>query len=97
MQLLMAVPMTPSAAVSDVDGSRYRRFVPFKILLSLAAPKLHGILVLFTGNKFITGVVVTGNICSLVSFSPAINLSPGLILASTTLTINFLPVSLTPV
>ncbi len=27
---------------------------------TLAAPHLHGVLVLFTGNKFIAGVVVTG-------------------------------------
>jgi hypothetical protein len=26
MQLFIAVPMTPSAAVSDIDGRRYRRF-----------------------------------------------------------------------
>ncbi len=26
MQLFMAVPMTPSAAMSDIDGRRYRRF-----------------------------------------------------------------------
>ena len=29
-------------------------------LLSLASPHLHGVLVLVTGNKFIAGVVVTG-------------------------------------
>ena len=28
MQLFMAVPMTPLAAVSDIDGRRYRRFSP---------------------------------------------------------------------
>ena len=55
----MAVPMTPSAAVADFGGRRYRRFIPFNFLLSLAAPRLHGVLVLVTGNKFIAGVVVT--------------------------------------
>jgi hypothetical protein len=44
-------------------------------LLSLASPHLHGVLVLVTGNKFISGVVVTGDNCSPVSLSPAINLS----------------------
>jgi hypothetical protein len=76
MQLFMAVPMTPSAAVADFGGRRYRRFNPFNFLLSLAAPHLHGVLVLVTGNKFITGVVVTGDNCSPVSLSPAIKLSP---------------------
>ncbi len=75
MQLFMAVPMTPSA-VSDFGGRRYHWFVPFNILLSLAAPHLHGVLVLVTGNKFIAGVVVTGDYCSPVSLSPAINLLP---------------------
>jgi len=76
MQLFMAVPMTTSAAVADFGGRRYRRFIPFNFLLSLAAPLLHGVLVLVTGNKFITGVVVTGDSCSPVLLSPAINLSP---------------------
>jgi hypothetical protein len=60
MQLFMAVPMTPSAFVSDFGGRRYHRFVPFNFLLFLAAPHLHSVLVLVTGNKFIVGVVVTG-------------------------------------
>jgi len=38
---------------------RYHRYVPFNFLLSLAAPHLHGVLVLVTGNKFIAGVVDT--------------------------------------
>ena len=59
MQLFMAVPMTPSAA--DFGSRRYRRFIPFNFLLSLAARLLHGVLVLVTGNKFIAGVVVTGD------------------------------------
>jgi hypothetical protein len=46
--------------------------LPFNFLLSLTAPHLHGVLVLVTGNKFIAGVVVTGNNSSLVSLSPAI-------------------------
>jgi hypothetical protein len=76
MQFFMAVPMTPSAAVANFGGRRYRRFIPFNFLLSLAASQLHGVLVLVTGNKFIAGVVVNSNNCSPVSLSPAINLSP---------------------
>ncbi len=72
----MAVPMTPSAAVADFGGWRYRQFIPFNFLLSLAAPHLHGVLVLVTVKKFIAGVVVAGANCSLVSLSPAIKLSP---------------------
>jgi hypothetical protein len=79
MQLFIAVPMTPSAAVSDVDG----RFVPFNFPLSLAVPKLHGILVLVIGNKFIASVVVTSDNCSPVLLTPVINFSP----VSTTLAI----------
>ena len=52
------------------------RFIPFNFLLSLAAPHLHGVLVLVTGNKFIAGVVVTGDNSSLVLLSPATKLSP---------------------
>jgi hypothetical protein len=62
--------------VSDFGGRRYHRFVPFNFLLSLAAPHLHGILVLVTGNKFIAGIVVTGDNCSPVSLTPMRNLSP---------------------
>jgi hypothetical protein len=83
MKLFMAVPMIPSAAVSDFGGRRYHRFVPFNFLLSLAAPHLHGNLVLVTGNKFIAGVVVTGDNCSLMSLTPVRNL----LLISTTLAI----------
>jgi hypothetical protein len=60
MQLFMAVPMTLSAAVADFGGRRYRRFIPFNFLLSLAAPHLHGVLVLVTGNKVIAGDNDTG-------------------------------------
>jgi hypothetical protein len=45
MQLFMAVPMTPSAAMSDIDGRRYRRFSP----------------ILGSGNKFIAGINDTGD------------------------------------
>jgi hypothetical protein len=76
MQLFMVVPMTPSVGVSNVEGQRYRRFFSFNFLLSLAAPHLHGVLVLVTGNKFIAGFVVTLDNCSPVSLSPAIHLSP---------------------
>jgi hypothetical protein len=41
----------------------------------LAAPHLHGVLVLVTDNKFIAGVVVTGTNCSQVTTTPVINLS----------------------
>jgi hypothetical protein len=44
-----------------IGGRRYRRFIPFNFLLSLAAPLLHGVLVLVTGNKFIAGVIITGD------------------------------------
>jgi hypothetical protein len=68
--------MTPSAAVADFGGRRYRRFIPFNFLLSLAAPLLHGVLVLVTGNKFIAGVIVTGDNCSPVSTTPVITENP---------------------
>ncbi len=66
----MVVPMTLSAAVADFGGQRYRQFIPFNFLLSLAAPHLHGVLVFVTSNKFIavdtaeqfiTGVNDTGD------------------------------------
>jgi hypothetical protein len=56
-----------------IGGRRYRRFIPFNFLLSLAAPHLHGFLVLVTGNTFITGVVVTGDNCSPVSLVTGVN------------------------
>ena len=93
MQLFMAVPMTPSAAVADFGGRRNRRFIPFNFLLSLAAPHLHGVLVLVTGNKFIAGVVVTGDNSSPVPLSPATKLSPVSLSPATKL----LQVSLSPV
>jgi hypothetical protein len=43
MQLFMAVPMTPSAALADFGGRRNRRFIPF----------------VDTAEKFIAGVVAT--------------------------------------
>jgi hypothetical protein len=73
MQLFMAVPMTSLAAVADFGGRRYRRLIPFNFLLSFAAPHLHGVLVLVTGDKFIAGVVVNTDNWSPVS---TINLSP---------------------
>ena len=42
-------------------GQRYRRFIPYNFLLSLAAPHHHGVLVLVTGEKFIAGVNDTGD------------------------------------
>jgi hypothetical protein len=44
-----------------IGGQRYRQFILFNFLLSLAAPHLHGVLVLFTNNKFIADLVVTGD------------------------------------
>jgi hypothetical protein len=38
-----------------IVGQRYHRFFPFNFLLSLAAPHLHGVLVLVTGNVVFTG------------------------------------------
>jgi hypothetical protein len=73
MQLFMAVPMTSWVAVADFGGRRDHRFLPFNFRLSLAAPHLHGVLVLVTGDKFIAGVVVTADNWSQVS---TINLSP---------------------
>ncbi len=72
----MAVPMTPSAAVSDFGGRRYHQFVPFNFHLSLASPHLHGALILVTSNEFIAIVVVTDDNCSPGSLSPAMNLLP---------------------
>ena len=53
MQLFMAVPMTPSAAGD----------IAYLYPSTLVAPLLHGVLVLVTGNKFITGVIVNGDNC----------------------------------
>ncbi len=71
----MVVPMTPFAIMPDVNGRRYRCFVPFNFLLSLAAPHLYGLLVFVTSNKFIASVV-SGNNCSPVSTTPAITENP---------------------
>ncbi len=59
----------------------------------LGAPHLHGVLVLVTGNKFIAGVVATGDNCSPVSLSLATKLSPVSLSPETRL----LPVSMSPV
>ncbi len=89
MQLFMAVPMTPwpwpTSAAGDIAD------IPFNFLLSLAAPHLHGVLVIVTGNKFIAGVVVTGDNCSPVPLSPATKL----LLVSLSPVINCSPVSTT--
>jgi hypothetical protein len=61
MQLFKAVLMTSSAAVADFGGRRYRRFIPFNFLLSLAVPHLHGVFVRVTGDKFIAGINDTGD------------------------------------
>ncbi len=49
--------MTPSAAVANFGGGDIADLYPS----TLAAPHLHGVLVLVTGNKSIAGVVVTGD------------------------------------
>jgi hypothetical protein len=66
MQLFMAVPMTPSAAVADFGGRRYRRFIPFNFGSSPPPWRpcschqfIAGVIV--TGDKVIAGVVVTGD------------------------------------
>jgi hypothetical protein len=67
-----------------IGGRRYRPFIPFNFLLSLAAPHLHGVLVLVTGDKFIAGIIVTADNwspmstinLSLVSTTPAITENP---------------------
>jgi hypothetical protein len=70
---LLRRPWPTSAAVADFGGQRYRRFIPFNFLLYLAAPHLHGVLVLVTDIKFIAGVVVNADNWSPVS---TMNLSP---------------------
>ncbi len=80
------------AAVADFGGRRYRRFIPFNFLLSLAAPHLHGVLVLVTSYKFIASVVVTGD-----NWTPVLlSLAPKLLAVSLSPVINFSPVSTTP-
>jgi hypothetical protein len=74
-----AIPMTPLAAVSDVNGQRYRQFVPFNFLLSLAAPHLHGVLVLVAGNKFVAGLFFTSDNCSSAPLSPEKNFFAGVV------------------
>jgi hypothetical protein len=62
-----------------IGGQRYHQFIPFNFLLSLAAPHLHGVLILVSSNIFIADVVVTGDNGSPVSLSLAINLLPVLL------------------
>jgi hypothetical protein len=74
MQLFMVVPMTPSAAVSDFGGRRYHRFAPIcrknRPLLSIQ---------FIAGEKFIGGVVDTGDSLLAVSLTPAITFFPGVV------------------
>ncbi len=56
-----------------MDAAFHRRFIPFNFLLSLAAPHLHGVLVLVTGDKWST--VSTINL-SPVSTTPGITENP---------------------
>jgi hypothetical protein len=67
----------------DTIGGRVRLRRPEISLISplqlspiLGSSPPPGDLVLVTSNKFSTGVIVTGDNCSLVSLSPPINLSP---------------------
>ncbi len=76
----MCIDVAFHGGSNDIIGGRCRLrrpeispINPFNFLLSLAAPHLHGVLVLVTGDKFIAGVVVTANNWSPVS---TINLSP---------------------
>ncbi len=57
IQLFIAVPMTSSAAVSDIDGRRYRRFSP---ILGSSPPPWRP-LFLSPAKKIIADVVVTGD------------------------------------
>jgi hypothetical protein len=66
MQLFMAVPMTPSAAVSDLGGRRYLRFVPIcrknrplSSVQFIADEKIFSSVV-DTGEQLIGDVVDTG-------------------------------------
>jgi hypothetical protein len=43
MRLFMAVPMIPSAALSDFGGRKYRRFCSVQLSPILAAPLLYGV------------------------------------------------------
>jgi hypothetical protein len=76
MQLFMAVPMTPSAAVSDLGGRKYHRFVPICIKnRSLSSIKF------IAGKKFIGGVFTAVKYLSAVSLTPvnsssAVSLTP---------------------
>ncbi len=75
----------PTSAAGD-----NRRFIPFNFLLSLAAPHLHGVLVLVTDIKFICHPPAL--IVHPMSLSPAIKFSP----VSLSPAINCSPVSTTP-
>ncbi len=84
--------MTPLAAVADFGGRRYRRFIPFNFLLSLAAPHLRDN---DTGDKFIAGdndigdKFITGINDTAITENPLQGLIAGV-------NIDLSPVSLTP-
>jgi hypothetical protein len=82
MQLFMAVPMTPSAAVSDFGGRRYHRFVPiYRKNRPLSS-------IQFIIGENLSAVSLTPvNILSAVSLTPPNNLSA----ASLTPVITFFP------
>jgi hypothetical protein len=68
MQYFMAVPMTPSAAMSDFGGRRYIRFVP------ICRKNRHLLSIQFNAaEKFIGCVVDTGEHLLAVSLTPANN------------------------
>ncbi len=55
-------PSKSATAADIVIGTAMKtrkaaKAIPFNFLLSLAAPQLHGVLVLVTDNKFIAGVI----------------------------------------
>ncbi len=77
----------PTSAAGDIAD-----LSPSTFSYPWQAPHLHGILVLVTGNKFIAGVVVTGDNCSPVSLSLATKLLP----VSLSPVINCSPVAMIP-
>jgi hypothetical protein len=66
--------MTPSAAVSDFGGRRYQRFAA----ICIKTRPLSSIQFI-TGEKYISGVVDTGDSLLAVSLTPAITFFPGVV------------------
>jgi hypothetical protein len=74
MQLFMAVPMTPSAAVSDFGGRRYHRQICRK-----NRPMSSIQFIVDTGEQFIGGVVDTGEQLLAVLLTPVIAFFPSVV------------------